>query len=166
MGFKFSVAKCICVVFTRRNVPDLQLTLQKPSDSKYPVVQPILKYLRGTSWGVDRKSLLMVYKSLILAHLDYGSPVHRSGSEPTLRKLDVLQNECVRMCLETLHCTRVARMEVKANIPPLQHCRDALLLSYGIKTARKASPRQRSKQDHLAARPLPHCGPPSSLYKF
>ena len=49
-----------------------------------------------------------------------------------------MQNECVRMCLGALCCTRVARMEVEVNIPPLQHGRDALLLSYGIKTARKA----------------------------
>ena len=98
----------------------------------------VLKYLRGASWGADRKSLLMVYKSLIRSHLDYGSPMYGSGSEPTFRRLDVLQNECVRMCLRALRCTRVARMEFKANIPPLQHRRDALLLSYGIKTARKA----------------------------
>ena len=31
-GFKFSVAKCIGVVFTRRNVPDLQLT-SRPADT-------------------------------------------------------------------------------------------------------------------------------------
>ena len=81
----------------------------------------------------------MVYKSLIRSHLDYGSPgYYGSGSEPTLRRLDVLQNGCVRMCLGALRCTRVARMEVEANIPPLQRRRDALLLSYGMKTARKA----------------------------
>ena len=49
-----------------------------------------------------------------------------------------LQNECVTMCLGVLRCTHVARNEVQANIPPLRHRRDALLLSYGIKTIRKA----------------------------
>ena len=164
-GFKFSVAKCIGVVFTRRNVPNLQLTLQGQPipfqnsvkflglhfDSRLNWKTHInellircrkkinvLKYLRGTSWGADRKSLLMVYKSLIRSHLDYGSPVYGSGSEPTLRRLDVLQNECVRMCLGALRCTRVARMEVEANVPPLKHRRDTLLLAYGMKTARKA----------------------------
>ena len=42
------------------------------------------------------------------------------------------------MCLGALRCTRVARMEVEANIPPLQMRRDTLLLSYGMKVARKA----------------------------
>ena len=41
------------------------------------------------------------------------------------------------MCLGALRCARVARMEVEANIPPLKHRRDALLLSHGIKTVWK-----------------------------
>ena len=98
----------------------------------------VLKYLSGTTWGADRKSLLMVYKALIRSHLDYGSPVYGSASEATLRRLDVFQNECLRMCLGALRCTRVARMEVKANIPPLAVRRNALLLAYGVTTARKA----------------------------
>ena len=80
----------------------------------------------------------MVYKSLIRSHLDYGSPVCESGSELALRRLDVLQNECVRMCLGALRCTRVVMMEVEANIAPLQLRRDALLLAYVLKTGRKA----------------------------
>ena len=75
----------------------------------------------------------MVYKYLIRSNLDYGSPVYGFGSEPTLRRLDVLQKECVRMCLGALRCTRVARMEVEADIPPLKHRRDVLVLLYGIK---------------------------------
>ena len=42
------------------------------------------------------------------------------------------------MCLGALHYTRVSRTEVEANKPPLKHRCDALLLSYGIKTDRKA----------------------------
>ena len=41
------------------------------------------------------------------------------------------------MCLGALRCTRVARMEVEANVPPLSTRRDALLLAYGVSTARK-----------------------------
>ena len=49
----------------------------------------------------------------------------------------MFQNECVRKCLGALSCTRVARLEVEANIPPLAIRRDTLLLSYGVSTARK-----------------------------
>ena len=102
----------------------------------------VLKYLNATSWGADSISLLMVYKFLIRSHLDYGSLVYEYVSEPTLRRFDVLQNECVRICFGTLRCTRVARMEVEANIPPLKHRRDALLISYGIKNPPERFPQQ------------------------
>ena len=37
----------------------------------------------------------------------------------TLRCLDVLQNECLGMCLGALRCTRVAHMEVETYVLPL-----------------------------------------------
>ncbi|MPC73886.1 hypothetical protein E2C01_068227 [Portunus trituberculatus] len=40
-------------------------------------------------------------------------------------------------CLRALRCTRVSRMEVEANIPPLQLRCNALLLCYGIKASGK-----------------------------
>ena len=77
----FSVAKCIGVVFTRRNVPDFQLTLQGQPIPFQDSVKflglhfdsrinwkthinelllrcrkkiNVLKYLRGSSWGADK----------------------------------------------------------------------------------------------------------------
>ena len=79
----------------------------------------------------------MEYKSLIRSHLDYGSPVYGSASDAILRRLDVFQNVCLRMCLGALQCTRVGRLEVEANIPPLRLWRDGLLLAYGLSTVRK-----------------------------
>ena len=92
-GFKFSVPKFISVVFTQRKIPALHISLQdQPIQFKNSVKflglhfdsrlnwkthinnlcvrchkkVNVLKYLSGTSWGVDRKSLLMVYKSFSL----------------------------------------------------------------------------------------------------
>ena len=62
-------------------------------------------------------------------HLDYGSPVYGSASGATLRRLDVFQNKCLRMCLGALRCTRMGRLEVEAIIPSLQLQRDGLLLA-------------------------------------
>jgi len=165
-GFKFSVNKCVGVVFSLRKVPALNLTLDTQPipfqnsvkflglhfdcrltwkthiDNLLVRVRKkinVLKYLSGTSWGADRTSLLMVYKSLIRSHLDYGSPVHGSASEAILRRLDVFQNECLRMCLRVLRCTRVARMEVEADIPPLSIRRQQLMVCYSIKTSRKST---------------------------
>ena len=166
-GFKFSVEKCIGVVFTRKlNIPNFQLTFDgqpipfqnsvrflglhfdRRLNWKVHVNQllvkcnkalNILKYLSGTYWGADRKSLLMVYKSLIRSKIDYGSQVYGSASDAVLQKLNVFQNECLRKCLGALRCTRVERLEVEANVPPLRIRRDQMLLSYGISTYRKRS---------------------------
>ena len=166
-GFKFSVQKCIGVVFTRkRNVPPLNLTLDnQPIPIKNSVrflglhfdsrlnwrihinnlidscskKVNVLKFLSGKSWGADRTSLLMVYKSLVRSKLDYGSQVYGSASDSVLRRLDVLQNVCLRLCLGALRCTRVERLEVEANIPPLRLRRHQLLFSYGVTTFRKRS---------------------------
>ena len=63
--------------------------------------------------------------------------VYRFASEPTLWRLNVFPNECVRMCLGALRYTCVAQMEAETIIAPLYLQRDALLLSYGIKAAQK-----------------------------
>ena len=179
-GFKFSVNKCVGVVFTLRRVPDLHLTLNnQPIQFKNSVKFlglhfdsrlnwklhisnllvrchkkiNVLKYLSGTSWGADRKSLLMVYKSLIRPHIDYGSQVYGSASDTTLSQLDVFQNECLRKCLGALKCTRTARLEVEANVPPLRIRREHLVLSYGITTIRKTS------IGNVACTPLVHYAP-------
>lgn len=166
-GFKFSVAKCVGVVFTRRlNIPNLHITLDNepiPFQNSVKFLGlhfdrrlnwkchvdylinscskklNVLKYLSGRYWGADRTSLLMVYKSLIRSKLDYGSQVYGSASACTLRRLDVFQNVCLRLCLGALRCTRVERMEVEANVPPLRLRRDHMLLSFGISLHRKRS---------------------------
>ena len=79
----------------------------------------------------------MVYKSLIRSKFDYGSQVYGSATDATLRRLDVLQNACLRKCLGALCCTRVERLEVEANVPPLHLRRDHMLLSFGVAVRRK-----------------------------
>ena len=134
MGFKFSVPKCIYAKFlifislfkasqyiSKILYSSWVCILTADSAGKYIILliiclfgkvkeTNVLKYLSGTSWEADRTSLLMTFKSLILFHLDYGSPVYESASEAALRCLDVLQNACWRICLRALRCTRLARM--------------------------------------------------------
>ena len=65
--------------------------------------------------------------------------MYGSASNTTLSRLDVFQNECLRKCLGALRCTRTARLEVEANVPPLRIRREHLVLSYGMNTIRKTS---------------------------
>ena len=163
-GFKFSPHKCQNVIFTHRRVWDnLNLSLDGVRLEYSPVARflglkfdgrltwkahvkylkqvavpalNLLKHLTGTSWGADRKSLLMIYKSLVRSKFDYGSQAYGTATEHTLQPLTVLQNMCLRICTGALRCTRVSRLEVEAVVPPLQRRRDYLCLAYGYKLAR------------------------------
>ncbi|KAK4324253.1 hypothetical protein Pmani_005093 [Petrolisthes manimaculis] len=80
----------------------------------------------------------MVYKTLIRTKLEYGSQVYGSASDTALERLDVYQNKCLRVCLGALKCTRIARMEVEVNIPPLRLRRDQLAINTTMSTIRKS----------------------------
>lgn len=67
----------------------------------------------------------MVYESLFRSHLDYGSPVDGSESDTTLRRLNVLQNEYVRMWVRALRCTSEAWVEDEGNLSLLPVGRDS-----------------------------------------
>ena len=163
-GFKFSVTKSIGVIFTRRRQPNITLKLGNDPipiknsvrflglhfDSKLKwnvhIEQllissqknlNLLKMISGNTWGADRKSLLMLYKSLIRSKIDYGSIVYDSAPPTTLRRLDVFQNKCLRVCLGALKCTRIERMEVESVVPPLRLRRNYLTLTYSFRVARE-----------------------------
>ena len=59
----------------------------------------LLKVISHTAWGSDTKTLIKLYKSLILSKLDYGSIVYMSASKTELKKLDVVHNQGLRLCL-------------------------------------------------------------------
>ncbi|KAK3869753.1 hypothetical protein Pcinc_024981 [Petrolisthes cinctipes] len=165
-GFKFSVRKSVGVIFTHRKKPDVRLTMGvnplpiqnstkflglyfdsrltwrvHVSQLKIKCLKALnlLKCISGTQWGADRKSLLMLYKSLIRSRVDYGSIVYGSASESVLKGLDVVQNACLRVCLGALRCTRIERLEVESQVPPLRLRRDQLLLVYCAKKSRVPS---------------------------
>jgi len=165
-GFKFSTRKSIGVIFSRRRMPNIRLTLDHHPipiqnsarflgllfdrrlnwkdhigqlKNKCQKALNLLKCISGNKWGADRKSLLMVYKALIRSKVDYGSIVYGSASASTLKGLDVVQNACVRSCLGALKCTRIERLEVESGVPPLRLRRGQLALTYAAKVARDPS---------------------------
>ncbi|KAK4317776.1 hypothetical protein Pmani_011174 [Petrolisthes manimaculis] len=83
----------------------------------------------GTSPGPDE----------IRSRVDYGSIVYGSASESVLKGVDVVQNACLRVCLGALRCTRIERLEVESQVPPLRLRRDQLMLTYFAKKARVPS---------------------------
>ena len=56
-----------------------------------------------------------------------------SAAKTTKYKLDKIQNEALRLATEALTCTSIKKLEIEANILPLQSHREYHSLNYGIK---------------------------------
>lgn len=68
---------------------------------------------------IDPKILLMLYKSIVRSHFEYGFLCF--GSDPKLvKKLDVLQNHNMRCITGSMKTTPINSLQVECNIPPLK----------------------------------------------
>ena len=167
-GFKFSKSKTQCVHFCqlRKQHEDPVLTLY---GSPIPVVQeykylglifdkklsfiPHIKYIKAkchkalnmmkvlshTTWGADRTTLLLLYRSLIRSKLDYGSIVYGSARKSYLAMLDPLHHQGLRLALGAFRTSPVASLYVEADEPSLTSRREKLSLQYAIRLAENPS---------------------------
>lgn len=100
----------------------------------------ILKTFCGHSWGADPNMGLLFYKSLIRSILDYGSIFYGSATKTHLRKIEMIKNKCIRICLGCLPSTPIVAMEAEAGEAPLEKRREYLTNKFIIKLHAKNSP--------------------------
>lgn len=144
----FSVApeKCKAMIFTRRryllslditindfpipivqNIKYLGLTL----DSKLrwaPHLQHLIKFtslwanflrsISNTWWGSHPSTLLIIYKAVIRSKLDYGCFLSGSASYSHWKKINNLQNSCLKSIIGALKSTPNAAVEIETACPP------------------------------------------------
>ncbi|KAE9534168.1 hypothetical protein AGLY_008675 [Aphis glycines] len=53
----------------------------------------VIKTLANHTWGADKKSLLNIYKTLILSQINYGSPIYNTAKPRHLKTLDPIHHE-------------------------------------------------------------------------
>ena len=90
----------------------------------------LLKSITNIHWGSDRKSLLMLYKSLVRSKMDYGSHLYDNSTKIITKKLDTIQNQCLRISMSLRQTTPILSIHAEAVIPPLSISRKFLLLKY------------------------------------
>ena len=96
----------------------------------------LLKVLSRTSRGVDRTTLLHLYRSLIRSKLDYGSIVYGSARKSYLQMLDTVHNQGLRLALGAFRTSPVSSLNVEADEPSLWLRREKLKsLQYAIRLA-------------------------------
>ncbi|GBL73603.1 hypothetical protein AVEN_230615-1 [Araneus ventricosus] len=58
-----------------------------------------MKVLSNTCWAVDKVSLMRIYRFLVGSKLDYGVPVYGSAAKSTLKMLDSVHHQGLRMAI-------------------------------------------------------------------
>ena len=74
----------------------------------------LFRCIAGTEYGADRKTLLYLYKTLILPIIDYGSVVYAGASDNTLKKLDTIQNSFIIIALGVMKTSPISSLQVEA----------------------------------------------------
>ena len=167
-GFKFSKSKTQCVHFCQQrkihNDPALYIygsQIPVVAESKFlrvifdrklsfiPHIKCVtakclkalnlLNVLSHTSWGVDRTTLLHLYRSLIRSKLDYGSILYGSARKSYLEMLDTVHNQGLRLALGAFRTSPVSSLNVEADEPSLWLRREKLSLQYAIRLAANPS---------------------------
>jgi ribonuclease HI len=168
-GFKMSESKTVTMVFTKkRKHRDVNITINNATipvveqfkylgvifDHKFTWIPHIdyivakcqrrvgcLRAISGQKWGANKKVLLTVYKALIRSILDYGCIAFDSAAKTNLNKLDVIKNQCLRICTGTPKYTSTAAVEVDTGELPLDLRRLEIACRKGIQIqAQKSHP--------------------------
>lgn len=161
-GFRFSTSKTVAMHFCRRrrHCPDMAIKLHgkvipcQPTakflglilDRKLTYVHHIkelrercfkslnvLKCVSRTSYGADRATLLLLYRSLVRSKLDYACFVYDSASEATKRSLDAVHHAALRIATGAFRTTPKSSLLVEAHEPPLADRRALLGMRYACK---------------------------------
>ncbi|GBN81959.1 hypothetical protein AVEN_67739-1 [Araneus ventricosus] len=93
----------------------------------------IMKVLSSTSWGADKVSLMRIYRSLVRSKLDYGVPVYGSAAKSTLKMLDSVHHQGLRIATGAFRTTPIPSLHVISGDPSLELQRHRLSLSYFYK---------------------------------
>ena len=142
-GLRFSTAKTVAVHFCRRRCHDTRLgirlyvqTIPTQSVAKFLGVLfdrrltykehfktlhercfkslNVLKCVSRTSYGADRNTLLILYRSMIRSKLDYASFVYECASESSKRCLDSVHHASLRMVTGAFRTSPVASLLAEA----------------------------------------------------
>ena len=93
----------------------------------------ILKATAGTTWGGDRATLTKLYESLIRPVMEYASIIFENAAQTHLKKLNSLQNTCLRIITGALRTSPIEALHVYNNTTPLADRRTEALFKYFFK---------------------------------
>jgi len=93
----------------------------------------IIKTLSNLSWGSDQNSLILIYKSLILSLMNYGSVIYGTAKANTLSLLDPIHNQGIILATGSFRTSPVTSILCNVGEPHLQIICNINTMKYMIK---------------------------------
>jgi hypothetical protein len=95
----------------------------------------LLKALSGLRWGADQDILLRIHQMMVLSVIEYGAAAYSSARPRTLKILDPLHNQGIRLALGAFRSSRIENLLCEAGMTTLQHRRNLITTQTAIKVA-------------------------------
>lgn len=89
-----------------------------------------VKILGNYTWGAETKTLISIYKALILFLIDYGSIIYNSAKPKTLKSLDPIHNQGIRLATGAFRTSPIESIMCNAGELPLYLRRQSDILKY------------------------------------
>lgn len=94
----------------------------------------IIKFLRGTWWGCDPSTLLLLYKSYIRSIIEYGLGIYFPTTKKLASTLEKIQYEAIRISLGYRRSTPTNVITAESKLPTIRERAKFLLKNFYIKT--------------------------------
>lgn len=89
-----------------------------------------MRCLVGKEWEAERTSLKTIYIGLIRSVLDYGSIIFGSAANISLKRLDNIQYQALRLSSGAIRTTPTSALQVEMGEMPLELRRTQLSINY------------------------------------
>ena len=96
--------------------------------------------LANTTGGLRHQNMKILYNTCILLTITYASPVWWNSKKGQIKKIENIQNRCLRTILPVFHTTPIHAMQVESGTPPLQIRLDHMKQRAVVRLATKIDP--------------------------
>lgn len=80
----------------------------------------LMKKLASFNWGANRETLIKFYKIYIKPKIEYGITIYGAAKEGEIKKIEILQNQVLRLATGCLNSTPIIALQALTNLPPMK----------------------------------------------
>ena len=80
----------------------------------------LFRCIAGSDFGADRKTLLHLYRTLVLSIIEYGSVIYSGAIDSTLKNLDTIQNAFLRIAIGAMKTSPIPCLQCRGGSTSLE----------------------------------------------